>query len=370
MKARRKPSRVVLNISGEIYETRKQTLRRFPNSLLGNWEKRMEHYSTESGQYCFQRSRLFFDAILFFYQSGGVLVCPPGIPFHLFEEECRFFELPETAIERIKPQEEKEKKEEHVQWEHYDRERPLRNRVWNILQNPHSSSSAFWFSMFSLLMINLSVIATCMESIPSLRMNTANFSHNPWTVTELILNTWFLLELTLSLACAPDLSKFVRKKMTWLDIIAVLPYFLILFISREKTQSLGFLRMVRIVRMFRLHKHSKQMELIGRILISALGDFRTLVMVVMLITVLASSCMYFIEGEGMGESELTSIPMGLYWGVQTIFTVGYGDVYPTTILGMMFAAAFMLIGPITMSIPLLSIISKFADEYEVKNEQA
>ena len=72
---RRFCSRVVLNISGDIYETLETTLRRFPNTLLGSESKRRMYFCDTSKQYFFDRSRLFFDAILFFYQSGTTICC-------------------------------------------------------------------------------------------------------------------------------------------------------------------------------------------------------------------------------------------------------------------------------------------------------
>ena len=89
--------RVTLNIGGQIYETNLETLQRFPDSLLGNTNKREKYYNLARRQYFLDRNRIFFDAIFFFYQSG-MLRCPSFIPYELFLEECRFFELPEEVI--------------------------------------------------------------------------------------------------------------------------------------------------------------------------------------------------------------------------------------------------------------------------------
>ena len=94
--------RITINVGGEVYETNVKTLERFPQTLLGNWEQRLKYYSFRYELYFFDRSRLFFDAILFFYQSNGILKCPPELPLSLFEEECRFFELPEEVISKLR----------------------------------------------------------------------------------------------------------------------------------------------------------------------------------------------------------------------------------------------------------------------------
>ena len=98
-------TRIVLNISGEIYETYVETLNRFPNTLLGSTQKRIKHFCPTTKQYFFERNRLCFESILFFYQSNGTLNCPVGTSISLFEEECLYFQLPTKFIHTMKRKE-------------------------------------------------------------------------------------------------------------------------------------------------------------------------------------------------------------------------------------------------------------------------
>lgn len=60
--------RVILNISGELYETYAFTLLRFPESLLGDPDKSSQYYCFHSKQYFFDRNKFCFDSILHMYQ--------------------------------------------------------------------------------------------------------------------------------------------------------------------------------------------------------------------------------------------------------------------------------------------------------------
>ena len=201
-------SRVVLNIGGEIYETHLETLERYPMPLLGNPALRRHYYCVRTQQYFFNRSRVFFDYILFFYQSHGLLSCPENIPVNLFIEECKYFRIPDHAIDKLIPQEQRAIEEPSTNdgYMMYSR-KTLRSKLWDILANPETSNAAKIFSLFSLLMIALAVALTCAESVPSFQpaVNTT-FQHNPWAITELILNSWFLLELLLGIVCTPSVK--------------------------------------------------------------------------------------------------------------------------------------------------------------------
>jgi len=60
--------RIVLNVSGMRVETRMRTLSRFPETLLGDENRRTQYYDPLRNEYFFDRNRLCFDSILYYYQ--------------------------------------------------------------------------------------------------------------------------------------------------------------------------------------------------------------------------------------------------------------------------------------------------------------
>ena len=97
--------KIVFNVSGLRFETRLRTLTRFPDTLLGNSAKRDRFYDAARDEYFFDRNRPSFDAILYYYQSGGRLRRPPTVPVDVFTEEVRFYELGEEVVERYREEE-------------------------------------------------------------------------------------------------------------------------------------------------------------------------------------------------------------------------------------------------------------------------
>uniref|UniRef100_A0A3Q4ADK3 BTB domain-containing protein n=1 Tax=Mola mola TaxID=94237 RepID=A0A3Q4ADK3_MOLML len=125
---------VVINISGLRFETQLKTLSQFPETLLGDPKKRMRYFDPLRNEYFFDRNRPSFDAILYYYQSGGRLRRPVNVTLDIFSEEIRFYELGEEAIEMFREDEGFIKEEE----------RPLpdnefQRQVWLLFEYPESS---------------------------------------------------------------------------------------------------------------------------------------------------------------------------------------------------------------------------------------
>ncbi|XP_035238545.1 potassium voltage-gated channel subfamily A member 2 isoform X2 [Anguilla anguilla] len=97
--------RVVINISGLRFETQLKTLSQFPETLLGDPKKRMRYFDPLRNEYFFDRNRPSFDAILYYYQSGGRIRRPVNVPIDIFSEEIRFYELGEEAMEKFREDE-------------------------------------------------------------------------------------------------------------------------------------------------------------------------------------------------------------------------------------------------------------------------
>ena len=361
--------RLTLNISGEMFETYNSTLCRFPETLLGDSNKRRSYYCEEKDEYFFDCNRLCFPSILFFYQSRGSLTCPMGIPFKVFETECRFFQLPEKQIEKMK-------REEGIIFD-YDNDaenvntvplkQPFHITIRDVLENPESSYAGWIFGMFSISVTWLSIITATMETVPFLttqKPGSESCSH--WCVIEMLINTWFFVEFMLRLLFTRDKINFFTQPMNWVDILAVVPYFIFLILQSQQKGVMGIfktLRFIRVVKLFRLSKHSKRLKVVGIILKSSMGDFRLLMLCLVMVIFLGGTIMYYAEENYPEDERFGSIPQSLWWSVQTITSVGYGDVIPSTLIGRGFACCFMLFGAVTISLPVLTIVSQFTELY-------
>ena len=72
------------------------------------------------------------------------------------------------------------------------------------------------------------------------------------------------------------------------------------------------------------------------------------------ITVAAGLLMTVVDGDNF-----PSLGSGLWWGVQTVTTVGYGDHVPTTVAGQLLAALVMLLGIGFLTVITAAITSTF-----------
>lgn len=83
-------------------------------------------------------------------------------------------------------------------------------------------------------------------------------------------------------------------------------------------------------------------------------------MLMVMILVVAASLMYMAEGEVQPEA-FSSIPATLWWGIMTLTTVGYGDVYPITALGKLTAAVIAVAGIGLFALPAGIVGSAFVE---------
>jgi hypothetical protein len=157
-------SRIVINVSGLHFETLKSTLERYPNTLLGNIHRRSVYFDTKHDEYFFDRHRLCFEAILYYYQSYGRLRRPEYVPVDTFLEEITFFDLGADALKQVRKDEDLEEAEK-VQ---LPKNRFYRH-LWANLEYPQYSMTAKIINIFSMIFILLSAIELAVETLPNNR---------------------------------------------------------------------------------------------------------------------------------------------------------------------------------------------------------
>ncbi|XP_022082746.1 potassium voltage-gated channel subfamily A member 2-like [Acanthaster planci] len=398
--------RVVINISGLRFETHAKTLCQFPETLLGNPERRYRYFDPLRNEFFFDRNRPSFDAILYYYQSGGRLRRPINVPMDVFTEEIKFYELGEEAMLKYKEDEgfiHEEEKEIP--------QNTIAQKVWSLFEHPESSKTARAIAIISVSVIVVSIVTFCMETMPEFRgeeetdvtkptlspcggilaahpttaMPSVNGTHttweeelaayfqNPFFIIETFCIIWFTTEFILRFLSSPSKLIFLKNIMNLIDVIAILPYFIQVgtIVAQSSTDrnsqamSLAILRVIRLVRVFRIFKlsrHSKGLQILGRTLKASMRELGLLIFFLCIGVVLFSSAVYFADADSIDEKGrpiFKSIPDAFWWAVVTMTTVGYGDMKPQSTGAKIVGSLCAVTGVLTIALPVPVIVSNF-----------
>jgi voltage-gated potassium channel len=86
-------------------------------------------------------------------------------------------------------------------------------------------------------------------------------------------------------------------------------------------------------------------------------------MFIIAVLMLASSiCMYSAENPAQPENFSNAFD-GIWWSVSTLLTIGYGDVYPVTLVGKIMAICIAFLGVGVVAIPTGIISAGFVEQY-------
>lgn len=384
--------RVLINIAGLRFETQLGTLNQFPDTLLGDPDKRIKYFDPLRNEYFFDRNRPSFDGILYFYQSGGKIRRPVNVSIDVFADEIRFYQLGEEAMDRFREDEGFIKEEE----------KPLpqnefQKQVWLIFEYPESSSPARGIAIVSVLVITISIITFCLETLPEFRDErelpvtsraingtlerpSLTFT-DPFFIIETTCVIWFTFELFVRFFACPSKSEFSKTIMNIIDIMSILPYFITLGTELAEQQgqehngqqamSLAILRVIRLVRVFRIFKlsrHSKGLQILGQTLKASMRELGLLIFFLFIGVILFSSAVFFAEADEP-ESHFSSIPDAFWWAVVTMTTVGYGDMRPVTVGGKIVGSLCAIAGVLTIALPVPVIVSNFNYFYHRETDQ-
>lgn len=375
------------------FETKEKTLNRFPDTLLGSPSRRQKYYNPVVREYFFNRHRVVFESILFYYQSGGRLIWPEDIPASVFTEEVEFFQLGEQALKSVA------KCLYQAEHQRITPQFSLQRRVWNLFEHPDTSHFARAIAMLSILMIAMSVVISCIETMPYFRglrgkgcdsttkltckesagtedgnnttpdcdsksLEGENCSYNTpevFIVLETICYSWFLFEYLVRFAAAPNRLQFLLSSLNFIDLLAIIPFFTILISGNRRLVSLAVLRTTRLLRIFRILKltrYSCGLKVLMFTLRASISELEMMMLFVFMIIILSSSAVFFTD-LGANGSHFASIPDAFWWSITTVTTVGYGDYFPVTSLGKLVGGICAVFGVLAFSLPVMAFAKNF-----------
>lgn len=132
--------------------------------------------------------------------------------------------------------------------------------------------------------------------------------------------------------------RYAATPMAILDLLAVLPFYLAFLDLNGDFRLLLMFRVFRIFVLFKLMRYSYAIKTLINVLQRQRGELGVTLVIGLVLLIFASGFMFHLEHLAQPKA-FSSIPAAMWWGVVTLTTVGYGDMYPITPLGKLFGGA-------------------------------
>ncbi len=209
------------------------------------------------------------------------------------------------------------------------------------------------FNIFIITLILLNVTAMILESIESVRtlvpawflwfeyFSVAVFSG------EYVLRLWSCVEEPAYRRPVLGRLRFAVTPLALIDLLAVLPFYLpYLSVDLRVLRMFRMVRIMRVMRIMRIAKlgrYSESVQTLLRVLYARREQLLSTVFILGMLLVVSASLMYYAEREAQPKT-FSSIPAAMWWAVATFTTVGYGDIYPVTVVGKLMASVMAILG--------------------------
>lgn len=245
----------------------------------------------------------------------------------------------------------------------------IKRRLIAQLLEPSSEQNRryLWVDLVLILLVGLNIIALILQSIETVDQ----VYHRHFFYLEVFSIVVFTLEYGTriwSIVDTPEYQqkagtnlqkrlRYIRSPLAIIDLLAILPFYLGFIIETD----LRYLRVFRLLRVFKLTRYSRAMQLLLNVFKEERYSLFAAFSVLFIIMLVAACAMYTLEKDLQPE-HFSSIPQAMWWSLVTLTTVGYGDVTPITGLGKLFGGLITIVGIGMVALPAGILASGFSEQ--------
>ncbi|MDR1800497.1 MAG: ion transporter [Lachnospiraceae bacterium] len=242
----------------------------------------------------------------------------------------------------------------------------LKERIYNKIRDDDQNdliSDVFDGVIITLIIINVLTVILDTFTLPKAVSVTLSVFE---TISVVIFTIEYIARVWTSDLMFPKLKpykarlKYIFSFMALIDLFAIVPFYLP-FVLPIDLRVLRSLRIIRLLRIFKVNRYTTAFVAIGNVFKKKKTQLLSSIFIVVILMIIASVLMYSVESTAQPEAFGNALD-ALWWAVATVTTVGYGDVYPITILGKILSGVIALLGIGLVAVPTGIISSGFVEQ--------
>lgn len=182
-------------------------------------------------------------------------------------------------------------------------------------------------------------------------------------VTMLLFCAEYILRIWTADLLYPTLSP-IKARLRFLvsfdgiiDLCTILPFFYL-----SGFVAFRMLRVGRIFHLFRINAVYDSFNIITTVLYEKRNQIMSSVFIIIVLMFASSLGMYSAEHDAQPDVFRNAFS-GIWWSMSTLLTVGYGDIYPVTVIGKLMAICIAFFGVGVVAIPTGIISAGFVEQY-------
>ena len=231
----------------------------------------------------------------------------------------------------------------------------VRHSIFEIIQPDHGNSVAsrvFDLTITTLILVSAVIVFAVTFDLPPSVLSVLKWLERSASV---IFTIEYLLRILTADLLYPTKGlltsriKYVFSPMALIDLVAIMPFWLPMFVPCS-VLAVRSLRLVRLLRILKLNRYFDAIKSIGEVLSTKKRELVGSLFFVVLLMLVSSLLMYSAEHDAQ-PLVFKNAFSGLWWAVATLTTVGYGDIYPVTVLGRILGAVIAFSGIAAVAIP-------------------
>ncbi|UJR26831.1 hypothetical protein I4U23_008144 [Adineta vaga] len=258
--------------------------------------------------------------------------------------------------------------------------------LYNFLERP-TGLKCFLYHFFVFMVVLVCLVLSVLSTIE--KFSSSLSVHVYWI--EIFLVVFFGIEYVLRLWSAGCRSKymgisgrfrFARKPIAVVDLLVVVASTLMLTLGSDRqtfaASAIRGVRFLQILRVLHVDRHGGTWRLLGSVVYIHRQELITTLYIGFLALISCSYLVYIAEkdekvggirGAKDADGHFESYADALWWGVITITTIGYGDIYPITWVGKIIASCFAIFAISFFALPAGILGSGFALKVQQKQRQ-